>query len=126
MVETERPKSGCLTAFVVLMALGGLMGASQSFLGRAAMEKSYQQLHLPMPPGWVLSVQGLLALLNIAAAVGIWQYKKWGVYLYGALAVLSILLMLYSGMSPFILGFSLIGPLILFFLVRPHWDHFEG
>jgi Sec-independent protein secretion pathway component TatC len=77
--------------------------------------------------GWYYPVMGVISLLNMAAVVGIWQWKKWGVYLYVGLSVLSIVLSVIAGMSPvMVIVSSLIGFAILFFLVRPLWDHFEG
>jgi hypothetical protein len=125
MVENERPRSGCLTVYLVLMIVFSLLGAVQYLAMGGAMRQTMAQLGTTLP-GWYLPVMGVFSLASVATAVGIWQWKRWGVYGFVGISLLSLVINLVAGISP---GFSIIasvvGLAILFYLVRPLWDHFE-
>lgn len=72
----------------------------------------------------VLGLMIIHSLANIAAAVGIWFWKRWALYLYAASTILAIIVGLITvGMWSM---FSLIFPfVILAWLLQEKWDYFE-
>jgi hypothetical protein len=73
----------------------------------------------------VLLGMGILhAILNIIAAVGIWNWKKWGVYLYAASAVLGVVIgvLAMGGMGAIA---AILPVVILGYLVAAKWSWFE-
>lgn len=38
---------------------------------------------------WVIPLLGVLALVDILAAIGMWNWKKWALYLYGISCIIS-------------------------------------
>jgi hypothetical protein len=125
MVENERPRSGCLTVYLVLVIVFSLLSAVQYLAMGAVVRAGLEQMGMSVP-GWYLPLMGVLSLAQIAFAIGIWQWKRWGVYGFVGLSLLSIVFNMVAGISPvFTIIASAIGLGILFFVVRPLWDHFE-
>jgi len=73
---------------------------------------------------WIISLMVLSSLMNIIAAVGIWFWKKWALYIYAASTGISIIAGLVSiGMWSV---FYMILPLaILGWLLRTKWDYID-
>ena len=118
-------RSGCLTAWLLLMILGGLIGALSYLTGGAMVQRGFQQAHVRAPSSGVMFWMALLSLANVACAVAVWRWKRWGFYAVLAIAVLGIVTNAAIGFSVGTLLFSLIGPAILYFLLRPFWDRME-
>jgi len=72
----------------------------------------------------VLGLMIVHSIANVVAAVGIWYWKKWALYLYAASTILAIILGLITvGMWSL---FSLVLPfVILAWLLQEKWDYFE-
>lgn len=108
-----------LTIVLVLMAVHGIIAG-------AAYLTLYQQpttiTMLTHQTRIALTVVHMLA--NVVAAVGIWFWKKWALYIYAASTVLALVLVLISG---FWYGaFYVILPVaIVGWLLRTKWSYFE-
>ena len=74
---------------------------------------------------WYLSLLFLAAVAKIVAAVAIWLWEKWGLYLYaGAIIVSTIIGILLTG--TLLIVFNDVLPLaILGYLLRNKWDYFN-
>jgi uncharacterized membrane protein (DUF2068 family) len=72
----------------------------------------------------VLALAIVHAVLNVIAGFGIWNWKKWGVYLYVASSILGVVIgVIAIGPSAF---FSMLLPaIILGYLVAAKWAWFE-
>jgi hypothetical protein len=77
------------------------------------------------PPSWYFPAVGFLSLLYFVSLIGVWTWKRWGVYDFYGVLVLSLILSIAAGYLNAVTLFSLVIPLILFFLIRPHWEDFE-
>lgn len=117
--STERKRGGCLTAFLVLMLIANpLTGLYYLFAGSTVRQA------LPSMPGWVIPVLALFALANFVFALGMWNWKKWGVYGFAASSLLIFVVNVIAiGFVPALLG--LVGLVILAFLVRPVWNQMK-
>lgn len=120
MSEKERKKGGCLTAFLIFMLIANALGALGYFIGGGAI----RQL-TPNIPGWAIITSGTLSLLNIIFALGIWKFKKWGFYGFGAVSVIAFVVNIISGTPVYSALIGLVGIVILYFLVRPIWSQME-
>jgi hypothetical protein len=121
MTDTKVKRSGCLTAFIIIMIVLYALGAIGSFVAGPLLAG--------MLPEYDVSAgnpifNALLSVLSIVFLIGVWKYKKWGFYGFVAVAVLNIILSIFTTGS--IIGSiisGLIFPVILYFLLRPIWNH---
>jgi hypothetical protein len=119
-IEKKKPKKErgfWLTAALVVMAIHGIFA---TFL-------YYSPLVAPSPTlarPWILALMVIHSLADVVAAVGIWFWKKWALYVYAASTVLALVVGLMS--VGFWSVFYMVLPLaILGWLLRTKWDYFE-
>lgn len=118
--DTNKKRGGCLTAFVVLMLIANPITALVYVAGADMVKRG-----LPHAPDWAFPVLALLGVVNTVSAVGIWLWKKWGVYGVVGTAAVALVVNLIVGVPPMNAFFGLAGPGILIFLVRPLWRGFR-
>src|SRR5436305_1095488 len=70
-----KQRGGCLTAFLVLMFIANPITALVYLLGTELLHKG-----LPNAPEWAFPTLALMATGQLACAIGIWFWQKWGVY----------------------------------------------
>ena len=83
------------------------------------------QKAVPGAPGWAFPVLGVFGLVNTAAAVGVWRWKKWGVFTFYGLAAITMVFNLAIGVNPSQAIMGLGGPIVLWLLAKPVWKHFS-
>jgi hypothetical protein len=102
-----------LTIALVIMAIHGIIAAYLYYSAAPEVQRP-----------WIISMMVVHSLANIAAAVGIFYWKKWGLYIYAASTILALVAGLLSvGMwSVFymVLPFVIVG-----WLLRSKWDYFD-
>jgi len=105
-----------LTLFLVIMALHGIFAAYFYYTVRVG------EPSLDRP--WILSLMVIHSLANILAAVGIWYWKKWALYVYAASTVLGLVVGLLSigAWSTFYMVLPLA---ILGYILRTKWNYFN-
>lgn len=74
---------------------------------------------------WIIPVLGFLSLVNIVFAIGIWNWKKWGIYGVYIVALIAFVINISLGVSVVRSLFGLALPVVLFFLIRPLWEHYS-
>ena len=112
-------RGGCLTAFLVLMLIANPLVGLVYFLAGDAMNAATHGHE------WARPVLGLMCFVNVACAIGVWRFKRWGVYGFVAMAGAGLLVNVTLGVGiGSILG-AFIGPAILVALVRPLWSRFS-
>jgi hypothetical protein len=116
----ERKRGGCLTAFLILMLIANPLAGLLYLLAGSTLAH-----FLPNVPQWAILTFGVLAFANLIFALGIWSWKKWGVYGFvgSSLVAFTINALTLGTISAL---FGLIGVTILAFLVRPVWTAMEG
>jgi hypothetical protein len=116
--EEATKHSGCLTAFLIYLMFSGavilLAFFTQPTGGRSTTDQS------------VLTLAALaIGFADFAAPIGIWRWKKWGVYLCVMSAGVRIGVVFLLGYSVF----SAIGALLtlglVWVLLNPNWKHFQ-
>ena len=114
--KKTKVRSIWVTIFLVLMMLHGIV-ATYFFYTLRTQEAALER-HM------ILSLMVLHSLANILAAVGIWYWKKWGLYVYAASTILGVVIG-YISVGAYALFYMALPILILGYLLRLHWDYFE-
>jgi hypothetical protein len=109
----KKERGVLLTIALIIMAVHGIFAA---YL--------YSSTAPEVQRPWVIGLMVVHFLANIAAAVGIFYWKKWGLYVYAASTVLALVAGLVS------IGiwsvFYMVLPLaILGWMLRSKWNYFE-
>ncbi len=70
------------TLLSVLIGLVAAHGIFATYLAYITLKEQYRG-----SMAWVIPVLALASLAAVVAAYGMWRWKKWGLYLYGAVCV---------------------------------------
>jgi hypothetical protein len=104
-----------LTTVLVIMGVHGILAAVAYYSMTTAPE---------VQRPWIIGMMVVHSLANIAAAVGIYLWKKWGLYVYAASTVISLVagLLAVGIWSVFymVLPLAIVG-----WLLRSKWGYFE-
>lgn len=111
----KKERGALLTIVLIIMALHGIFAAYLYSTMTTAPE---------VQRPWIIGMMVLHFLANVAAAVGIFYWKKWGLYVYTASTILALVAGLISvGMWSV---FYMVLPLaILGWMLRSKWDYFD-
>jgi hypothetical protein len=112
-------RGGCLTAWLVVVMLAN---AGLAFYYLTSVDTFTNLPGLNISPAAIMFL-ALLGAVNVAAAVGIWMWKKWGFYLFGGSAAVATVVNLLSGIPIFNALTGLIGIAILWWLIRDKWQY---
>ena len=115
----ERKRGGCLTAWLILMMVFNPLVTIYYLVSGSAIQNS-----MPAYPSWGIPVMIVLTLVNLACAIALWGWRKWGLYGLIASSLVAFLI------NVFTLGFAasvsgLVGIVIMIALVRPVWKQME-
>jgi len=119
MTDTEIPRGGCVSVFLVFSMIAN---ACTAILYALLSVKQTAQLHVPI---WVLLFLAVVGIINLCAAIAVWRWRKWGVYACAASALVIFPINLVLHVSPVVAAIGLLGPAILIALVRPIWAHLK-
>jgi len=105
----EKERHGCLTAYLALAIIANSATALLYLFGAAAIKRS-----TPNIPDWAFPVLIVLVLFNLACAIALLRWKKWGFWglIVSAVVTLGINLTIGLGLSSAIVG--LLGVVILY------------
>ncbi len=117
--DAPKQRGGCLTALLVLMMIANPLVGLMYIVSGDAIQRA---LHAP---AWAIPVLGGASMLNFVWAVGVWKFKRWGVYGFLAMAAVALIVNFTIGVAPMQAVLGLIGPAILIALVRPLWSRFD-
>jgi hypothetical protein len=109
--------------FMIIANLSSAVGnlATGSFLRQA----------FPNAPGWTMPVMSVVGLVNVAWAVALLQWKKWGFYGFVATAAVAVVVNMMIGMSIVASGFfAFVGIALLYGVLqiggdRSGWSQLE-
>ena len=106
---SAKSRHGCLTAFLIfMMVVNAATAAFYLFAGDQVRQA------IPNAPPWMIYALVVISLFNLACAVALFTWKKWGFWGFAASSVVSLglNLMLGLGVAQSLLG--LLGIAILF------------
>jgi hypothetical protein len=115
-IVKKREHGALLTIALIVMGVHGLVAAYLYYALSTAPE---------VQRPWVLGMMVLHFLMNVAAAVGIYYWKKWGLYVY----VISTVIALVAGLISIGVWsvFYMVLPLVIVgWLLRTKWDYFDA
>ena len=115
----QKPKvrGTVLTILLVIMALHGLIAGYFYYFN----SKDTASLDRP----WILSLMAIHFFANVVAVVGIWYWKKWGLYVYAASTVLALVVGLLS-VGIWSVFYMVLPLAILGWVLRTKWDYFTN
>jgi hypothetical protein len=104
-----------LTILLVIIGLHGILGGYLYY----ALRMDTASISKP----WILGLMSIHFLMNVVAAVGIWFWKKWGLYVYAASTVLALVVGLIS-MGIWSVFYMILPLAILGWVLRTKWSYF--
>ena len=123
--ESEKPKlGGSLTAWLLLIILvNSLMSLGYFYVWFSSNDvRIYQQTGIP----WILfCVFSLLSAGNVVGAFAIGKWRYWGFQLILWVTGAAVILNLLSGAPLYLALLGIVGPIILWFLLRSKRQHFK-
>jgi hypothetical protein len=112
-------RGGCLAVFLIVMMVLNTLTTLYYLLAIDTVER----LMPNMPAGGVY-ILAVFGILNALFAFAVWNWKKIGIYGFMGSAILIFLFNMYIGVG-FTAIFGLLGPIILFFLIKPVWRYMK-
>ncbi len=116
--QTKKQKvhGTALTILLVIMALHGIFATYFYYTVRT------QEADLNRPA--ILTIMVIHSLANVIAALGIWYWKKWALYLYAFSTVLAIVVGLVT-VGIWSLFYMFLPLVVVGWVLRTKWDYFE-
>ncbi len=109
---------GCgLTGFLILVII---LGVGRSLLYYYLLKQDYERDLV-----WVLPVLFILSLATLISGIGMWKWKRWGIYLYTGSALVSIAAGLILTGSIFVVFYELLPVAILGSILGKTSKYFE-
>ena len=105
----HKERGTLLSVLIVLIGLHGVLGA---YIGYATMKAEYAQAP------WVLPVLTLVSIAAIAAAVAMWYWKQWGIYLYAVVCIAQAAIHLLVTGDLFIVFYDILPVAILAYVIN--------
>jgi lysylphosphatidylglycerol synthetase-like protein (DUF2156 family) len=114
--QSQRKERGIwLNLILVVMVIHGIFAAYIYYVGRT------ESSALDRP--WILTLMVIHFIANVVAAVGIWFWKKWALYVYAASTVLALVVGLISvgiwSVFYMVLPLAIVG-----WVLRNKWEYF--
>lgn len=113
-------RGGCLVAYLVFMIAANGLSAAAYLLSPGAIQAATPNLSDPM-----MFVLAAGALLNIGFAIGVWNWRRIGVFGFVGMGLLVFPVNVWLGVPIASAVIGLVGPSLLALLVRPKWHHFN-
>jgi len=104
-----KKRHGCLTAYLILMIVVGILGAAIYFLAGNGVAQGNPEIPARLRP-----VFGIINLFMAGSAVALWKWKKWGFWAFVSIGILGGLLNSYLSRSIVPMIFVPIGVLIMY------------
>ena len=100
-VLQKKERHGCLTAYLVLAIIANSATALLYLFGAEAIKRS-----TPNMPDWAFPLLIVLVLFNLACAIALFRWKKWGFWglVASAIVILGVNLTIGLGVSSAIVG----------------------
>jgi hypothetical protein len=111
----HKERGSIVTIILILMALHGIFATYFYYTVRT------QEADLSRP--MLLSLMVLHSLANVIAAVGIWYWKKWALYVYAASTIVALVVGLLA-VGAWSVFYMVLPLAILGWALRTKWDYF--
>jgi hypothetical protein len=116
--KPRKTRGTWLTIALIVIVLHGL--AAAVYYAASKVDSAY------MDRPWLISLMVVHFLANVLAAVGIWYWKKWGVYIYIGSTILAVIVgLITTGLGMVSIFYFALPLVIVGWLLRTKWDYFE-
>ncbi len=119
----EAKRGGALSAWLIFLMVVNAGTALYYLFSAGAVLDGLQAMTGNRPPAFLVYALAVGALINVGAAVLLWQMRKLGFYIFAGMAVVVILLNLSLGLGLASSVAGLIGVGILWLFVRGRWEY---
>jgi len=113
----EKQRHGCLTAWLVLLIIGGAL----SVIGTALMYLIDPQAireALPDAPGWTFPAAAVLSLLSLVFAIALFTWRKWAFWGYVLSSIAGVIVSASMGVAAWQWLLGLAGVVILYAVLQ--------
>jgi hypothetical protein len=110
---------------LVLMALHGIVAAYFFTTAKQGAVPNAHTLVVPNSHTWVLSLMIAHCVLDVIAAVGIWFWQKWALYVYAFSTILAVIAGLMTGYGMYSVFYMALPAIIIGWLLRTKWQYFD-
>lgn len=117
---TAKKRGFWLTAYLVLMFLVNPFTAYMYFSSPNLMIDIYPRASIEL-----IYLLGLMCAVNVILGIGIFNWKKWGVYGFYAIVCIAFIINLYIGLGIGTSIIGLVGGLIVFLATRNKFHYFS-
>ena len=107
--HARQERGGWLSFILALILLHSIFATVMAF--------SYRKAAYSGSTSWVLPVLTLCSIAGIIAAIGMWYWKKWGIYLYAAISVVQAVVHILLTGSTLVVFYDLIPVAILGYVI---------
>lgn len=116
----QKKRGFWLTAFLILAFIANPTTAWTYFSNTEAIIQVYPQL---TPE--IIYFLGFMAIINFILAVGIWTWKKWGVYGFYVSVLIAFAINLSIGMGIAASLVGLVGAVLIYLTTKNRWQYFS-
>ncbi len=120
MAETEKKRGALLTIWLILILISNGITALSYLFGEGFITSV-----LPTIPMWAIYSLGIFALLNLVFTIFLFMWKKWAFFAFCGSAGIILVINLVIGIGIVFALLGLIGPVILYLIMKSKWDLFE-
>ncbi len=120
MSKTEKKRGALLTIWLAIMLILNIITALSYLLLNASIASFY-----PGIPLWIFYLYGLLSLANAVFVIFLFKWKKWAFFAICASAAIIFIMNISVGIKTTAAIAGLLGPVILYLIMRPKWNLFE-
>ena len=118
-------RHGCLTAFLILMIIANSIIALFYLFSGSTVAKAF-----PESSSWALPVLIIIGIFNVACAIALYQWKKWGFYGFTISSIITFIVNLIIGLNMFQSFVGFMGIAVLYWVLqmgkeKKGWDQLE-
>ena len=120
MVEKEKKRNTLLNVWLIIMLIANVFSAISYLFFNSLLSSAY-----PYAPSWIFHIYGLLSLINIILVSFLFKWKRWAFYVFCIVTLLALIMNIYIGIEIIASMLGIVGPIILYLIMKPKWNLFE-
>lgn len=117
MAKTEKKRGALLTIWLAIMLILNIITALSYLLLTTSIASFY-----PNIPSWIFYIYGLLGSANIVFVIFLLKWKKWAFFAFCVTTFIMGMMAPLIGLGTVTQISILLGPLILYLIMKPKWD----
>jgi hypothetical protein len=119
-ITKEKERGTLLTIWLFLMLISNAACALIYFLIVSGLITTESAM-----PFWVFYVFGIACSLNVIFTIFLFKWKKWAFFAFCGMAAIAFVINIAIGINIILAFCGLLGPLILYLLLKPKWELLE-